>query len=61
MASVKYIDTNIIYTYDCKKAITNSKPVVANTTTIGKILIYDKEILNHTIVHAKDIKIFNNE
>jgi antitoxin component YwqK of YwqJK toxin-antitoxin module len=61
MASFKYIDTNIIYTYACKNAITNSNPIVKNTTTTGKILTYENEKFNQTIIHAKDIKIFNKE
>jgi hypothetical protein len=55
------MDANIIYTYACKNAITNSKPIVANTTAIGKILTGATEKFNHTLTHAKDIKIFNNE
>jgi hypothetical protein len=61
MASFKYMETNIIYTYACKKAITNSNPVVKKTTVIGRMLIYINEKFNHTSTHAKAIKIFNNE
>jgi hypothetical protein len=35
LTSFKYKDASVIRTYACKKAIANSRQVIANTNTVG--------------------------